>query len=99
MPAIVNREECVSCGTCAEECLEEAVTLDDEEIAVVDSKICTECGTCVEACPSEALSIGGEKPSLQEISISLSLHLNSAIRYRGMKVLYTEWPYHTMVAF
>ncbi|NMC10157.1 MAG: 4Fe-4S binding protein, partial [Methanothrix sp.] len=30
MPAVVNREECVSCGTCVEECPEEAITLDDE---------------------------------------------------------------------
>ncbi|NMB86029.1 MAG: 4Fe-4S binding protein, partial [Methanothrix sp.] len=28
MPAVVNREECVSCGTCVEECPEEAITLD-----------------------------------------------------------------------
>jgi len=57
MPAVVNREECVSCGTCVEECPEEAIKLDDEEIAVVDPEKCTECGTCVEACPSEAIHI------------------------------------------
>jgi len=33
MPAEVKREECVSCGTCVEECPEEAITLDEEEIA------------------------------------------------------------------
>jgi len=49
MPAVINREECVSCGTCVEECPEEAITLDDEEIAVVNKEKCTECGTCVEA--------------------------------------------------
>lgn len=57
MPAVVNREECVSCGTCVEECPEEAITLDDEEIAVVNNEKCTECGTCVDACPSEAISM------------------------------------------
>jgi NAD-dependent dihydropyrimidine dehydrogenase PreA subunit len=62
MPAVVNREECVSCGTCVEECPEEAIALDDEEIAVVNPDKCTECGTCVEACPSEAISIGGIGP-------------------------------------
>jgi len=57
MPAVVDRDECVGCGTCVEECPEEAITLDDKEIAVVDADKCTECGTCVENCPSEAISI------------------------------------------
>lgn len=57
MPAVVNRDECVSCGTCVEECPEDAISLDEEEIAVVDAEKCTECGTCVEACPSEAITL------------------------------------------
>jgi len=57
MPAVVNRDECVSCGTCVEECPEEAITLGEDEIAVVNAEKCTECGTCVEACPSEAITI------------------------------------------
>ena len=57
MPAVVNREECVSCGTCVEECPEEAFSLDVEEIAVLNKEKCTECKTCVEACPSEAISM------------------------------------------
>jgi ferredoxin len=55
--AKVNREECVSCGTCVDECPEEAITLDDEEIATVNPEKCTECGKCVEACPSNAISL------------------------------------------
>lgn len=57
MAAVVNKEECVGCGTCVEECPEEAISMDDQEIATVDAEKCTECGTCVEACPSEAISI------------------------------------------
>ncbi len=57
MPAVVNRDECVSCGTCVEECPEEAIALDDSEIAVVNKEKCTECKTCIEACPSEAISM------------------------------------------
>jgi ferredoxin len=57
VPAKVNREECVSCGTCVDECPEEAITLDDEEIATVNPEKCTECGKCVEACPSSAISL------------------------------------------
>ena len=57
MPAVVNQDECVSCGTCVEECPEEAITMGEDEIAVVNVEKCTECGTCVEACPSEAITI------------------------------------------
>ena len=57
MTAVVNREECVSCGTCVEECPEEAISQNDEEIAVVNKEKCTECKTCIEACPSEAISM------------------------------------------
>jgi ferredoxin len=55
--AVVNRDECVSCGTCVEECPEEAIFLDCEEVAVVIKRKCTECKTCVDACPSEAISM------------------------------------------
>jgi len=57
MPAIVNEEECVQCGTCAENCPEEAITLDDSQNPTIDKEKCTECGTCVENCPSEAISV------------------------------------------
>lgn len=57
MPAVINRDECVSCGTCVEECSEEAITMDDEEIAVVNVDKCNDCGACVDACPSEAITV------------------------------------------
>lgn len=57
MPAVVDRDECVGCGTCVEDCPEDAIVMDDEEIAVIDADKCTDCGTCVENCPSEAISI------------------------------------------
>jgi Fe-S-cluster-containing hydrogenase component 2 len=57
MPAVVNKEECVSCGTCVEECPEKAISMDDSEIATVNVDKCTECKTCVDACPSSAISV------------------------------------------
>jgi ferredoxin len=57
MPAIVNEEECVSCGTCVENCPEEAITMGDNDMPVIDKEKCTECGTCVENCPSEAITV------------------------------------------
>ncbi|WP_135612859.1 4Fe-4S binding protein [Methanococcoides sp. AM1] len=57
MVAIVNRDECVGCGVCVDDCPAEAITMDEENIAVVDAGKCTECGICVDSCPSEAISM------------------------------------------
>ncbi len=56
MPAVVNKEECVGCGTCVEECPSEAITM-ESDIAVIDADKCNECKTCVEACPSSAITV------------------------------------------
>jgi Fe-S-cluster-containing hydrogenase component 2 len=56
MPAIVDKETCVGCGTCVDACPAAAITL-KEEIAVVDNEACTECETCVEACPTQAIKV------------------------------------------
>jgi ferredoxin len=47
-------DECVSCGTCAEECPAEAIQEGDDRY-VIDQDKCNECGTCSEVCPTEAI--------------------------------------------
>lgn len=56
MVAKVDVDECTGCGTCVDECPAEAITLNDDDIAVVDANECTDCGLCVDACPTEAIS-------------------------------------------
>jgi ferredoxin len=51
--AYVITDECVACGTCAEECPSEAI--EEGEPYVINEEKCNECGTCVEACPVEAI--------------------------------------------
>ena len=46
--AHVISEECVACGTCAEECPVEAIK--EGEPYVIDEEKCTDCGSCVEVC-------------------------------------------------
>jgi ferredoxin len=53
--AIVDEEECVSCGICTSVCPEGAITMND--IAVIDSLKCTGCGLCADECPSKAISL------------------------------------------
>ncbi|MCK4378984.1 MAG: 4Fe-4S binding protein [Deltaproteobacteria bacterium] len=50
----VITDECVSCGTCAEECPEDAIS-EGDDIYVIDPEKCVECGSCVEVCPSDAI--------------------------------------------
>ncbi len=51
--AYVIGEECVACGTCAEECPVEAIQ--EGEPYVISEEKCTDCGTCSEVCPVEAI--------------------------------------------
>ncbi|MCX8173424.1 MAG: 4Fe-4S binding protein [Thermoplasmata archaeon] len=55
MPAKVDLDLCVGCGSCEESCPESAITLNSH--ANIDAGRCVECGTCVEVCPQGAISI------------------------------------------
>jgi len=47
-------DECVACGTCAEECPADAIS-EGDDIYKINLDDCTECGTCKEVCPTEAI--------------------------------------------
>ncbi|HUV81865.1 MAG: 4Fe-4S dicluster domain-containing protein [ANME-2 cluster archaeon] len=57
MAAKVDKDECTGCGTCVEECPTEAISLNDDDIAVVNADDCTECGLCVDSCPTSAITL------------------------------------------
>ena len=51
-------DECISCGACADECPEEAISENDElDRFEIDQSKCTQCGTCIDTCPTEAIII------------------------------------------
>ncbi len=52
--AYVITDECVSCGTCADECPNEAIAQGDDKY-VIDAETCVDCGTCVDACEHDAI--------------------------------------------
>ncbi len=51
----IDSDQCIVCGTCADECPVEAIFLDGD-IYAIDLDSCTDCGTCVDVCPTEAIS-------------------------------------------
>ena len=56
MAAVVDKEKCVGCGACKEECPVEAIKIENDK-AVVKADDCVSCGACVEACPVEAITV------------------------------------------
>lgn len=56
MPAKVDKESCVGCGTCVDACPEAAIEM-EEEFPKIDEGRCNECATCVEACPTQSLIV------------------------------------------
>lgn len=47
-------DECVACGTCAEECPVGAISEGDGKYEI-DADACLECGSCADACPTGAI--------------------------------------------
>ena len=55
MVAVVDTEQCVECGICADVCPTGAISVNGK--AEIDHKKCTGCGACVEECAQDAISL------------------------------------------
>jgi len=58
--------KCIKCGTCADACTENAITLTPEGI-ITDPELCKMCGKCAEVCPTKAIEMSGKAMSVSEI--------------------------------
>ena len=50
----VITDACVSCGTCAGECPNEAIS-EGADHYEINQDICVQCGVCAGVCPTEAI--------------------------------------------
>ena len=46
-------ENCIACGTCAEECPVSCIS--EGEMYVINQDDCISCGTCQSVCPNDAV--------------------------------------------
>ena len=54
----VEAELCEGCGVCVDECPNDAISMDDDDVAQVDNSKCTNEGACMENCPTDAIKPG-----------------------------------------
>lgn len=53
--AYVISKDCQACGTCKDECPQEAIK--EGDIYTIDPELCVECGACADVCPCGAISL------------------------------------------
>lgn len=47
-------DKCEACGSCMDECANEAISEVDGAYAIDPDK-CEDCGTCIDVCPNDAI--------------------------------------------
>jgi uncharacterized Fe-S center protein len=57
----VLEDDCISCGTCAEWCPVDAISVPEK--AVIDHEVCIGCGECVSVCPVDAIDFSWDAPA------------------------------------
>ena len=50
----IDKNKCISCGSCVASCPVNAISFDKDGKAVIDKNKCISCGTCYAVCPVEA---------------------------------------------
>ncbi|GAJ17197.1 unnamed protein product, partial [marine sediment metagenome] len=55
--AEVDDEICIGCGVCTKLCPYNAISKNEQEVAVVNKLMCKGCGVCGASCPENAITI------------------------------------------
>ncbi|MFW5912048.1 MAG: DUF362 domain-containing protein [Candidatus Hadarchaeota archaeon] len=77
----VNEEDCITCGTCVENCPEEAITLEANS-AVIDREKCIGCGMCIAVCPEGAVVIPWDDSTARNLQEKIVEYAYGALKDR-----------------
>lgn len=55
--AVIDKDLCVDCGVCIDECPNNTLEMIDDLAVLVRPEDCDACGKCVDICPSEAITL------------------------------------------
>jgi len=53
MPYVINKDDCIQCGSCENECPESAI-MEVDGYYIIDASLCKDCGSCADICPANA---------------------------------------------
>ncbi|WP_432400422.1 nitroreductase family protein [Wukongibacter sp. M2B1] len=87
---LVDKEKCIGCGLCSNDCPSKVITLENKKASITQSE-CLRCGHCVAICPVSAFKIdeydmseveeyGNNQPHLDEKDLIESLKSRRSIR-------------------
>ena len=63
----IDKEKCIKCGLCVEDCISKCIQFDDENYPkMVSPNHCLQCQHCLCICPKGALSFNNKKPENSE---------------------------------
>ncbi len=85
--AEVIDDECTGCETCLDRCQMEAITLNDDDIAVINQDRCIGCGLCVTTCPTEAIKLSVKPEDQQPIPPDGKALFNMTAEKRGKTLI------------
>jgi Na+-translocating ferredoxin:NAD+ oxidoreductase subunit B len=71
--AFVDAENCTGCGICLDRCQMDAITINDDDVAVIDYDRCIGCGLCVITCPGEAIILKAKSEEKRKVPPKNSL--------------------------
>ncbi|MEG2004341.1 MAG: 4Fe-4S binding protein [Clostridia bacterium] len=54
MAYVIDKDTCIGCGTCENECPVSAISVDEDGKYVIDAELCIECAACAGVCPVDA---------------------------------------------
>ncbi|MGI6072099.1 MAG: nitroreductase family protein [Lachnospiraceae bacterium] len=80
---IINKERCLACGTCVQECHRKALQLEGDELQH-NPQNCIMCGHCLAVCPRDVIMIDGDGYDVEEVEDLSFAPLAGDVQMRNM---------------